>query len=95
METHSREEIQAAKDYSNKLETMPLSLTQVKGWCYIDFLAGIDYCKKEHPDSDKKYDQNELNSAAMKFYKKHHGILDSGNMQTVAKFIEELLNPES
>ncbi len=33
-----------------------------------------------------------LDEEAMKFYKNHHGVLDSANMQTVAKFIEQVKN---
>jgi len=36
------------------------------------------------------WSREELNKEAMKFYKKYHGILNQGDMQSIAKFIDEL-----
>jgi len=36
------------------------------------------------------WSREELNKEAIKFYKKYHGILNQGDMQSIAKFIDEL-----
>lgn len=57
-----------------------------------DLEGDIDAAKRNIFQQGGDYVLNNLDAIGKDFMDKHHGILDSGNMQTVAKVIQHIKN---